>query len=106
MPLLESRRSTGREALIWHAPNYIGPGHKDFARPCGVVRKREWKMIESLEDGSVELYNLEADPSETTNLAEVYPERVIDMQKILWHWREVADVQMPVPHDTLKHLVN
>lgn len=46
------------------------------------VRQGDWKLIwRTMLPSSVDLYNLAADPSETTNLAEQYPEKVAAMQR-------------------------
>jgi arylsulfatase A-like enzyme len=71
--------------------------------PAGAwVRQGDWKLIEvfnptSAFPDSFELYNLKKDPAETTNLAEVHPERVDAMKKRLQqHYRETG-ARMPVP---------
>ncbi|MBW1963524.1 MAG: sulfatase, partial [Deltaproteobacteria bacterium] len=79
LPLLKKEGNLGRETLYWHFPNYIGAGHPNRSKPVGVIRFREWKLFEWFEDGSLELYNLENDPRETTNLAETEPELAAKM---------------------------
>ena len=70
-------------ALFWHQPHYMNQGGK----PAGVVREGEWKLIEQYEDGSLELYNLAKDPSETTDLAATEPNRVAALRGKLEAWR-------------------
>jgi len=93
--LLKRTGGLEREALYWHEPNYIGPNHPDAARPCGVVRKGSWKLIESLETNRVELYDLANDLGEAHNLADERPERVAEMKRMLATMREEEKVQMP-----------
>ena len=70
-------------ALFWHQPHYMNQGGK----PAGVAREGDWKLIEQYEDGSLELYNLAKDPSETTDLAAAEPTRVAALRGKLEAWR-------------------
>jgi arylsulfatase A-like enzyme len=70
-------------ALFWHQPHYMNQGGK----PAGVAREGEWKLIEHYEDGSLELFNLAEDPSETTDLAAAEPARVATLRGKLEAWR-------------------
>lgn len=70
-------------ALFWHQPHYMNQGGK----PAGVVREGDWKLIEHYEDGSLELYHIAKDPSETTDLAAAEPTRVAVMRGMLETWR-------------------
>ena len=48
----------------------------------GAIREGDWKLVwHTLLPQSVELFNIAKDPSETTNLASEYPERVAELQK-------------------------
>jgi len=69
--------------LFWHQPHYMNQG----GRPAGVAREGDWKLIEQYEDGSLELYNLAKDPSETTDLAAAEPNRVAALRGKLEAWR-------------------
>lgn len=69
--------------LCWHQPHYMNQG----GRPAGVIREGDWKLIEQYEDGSLELYNLAKDPSETTDLAAPEPARVAALRGKLEAWR-------------------
>ncbi|MCP4848587.1 MAG: sulfatase [Verrucomicrobiaceae bacterium] len=93
--LLKGEDRLKRDALYWHYPNYIGAGHPGGARPCSVVRKGKWKLIESLEDNRLELFNLREDLGEKNDLAAIMPEKAGWLKKHLDDWRKVAGVQMP-----------
>ena len=95
---LTTNESIDREYLFWHFPNYIGTGHPNPSNPCSVVRHNQWKLIEWLEDGSVELYNLENDQEEKNNLAAENQTVVDELKKVLNQWRIETKVQMPEPN--------
>ncbi|MDP6633622.1 MAG: sulfatase [Phycisphaerae bacterium] len=98
VPLLKQSGGLKRDALYWHFPNYIGAGHPNAARPCSVIRKGDWKLIEFLEDNRVELYNLKDDLSEKTDLASKMPDKANALRRMLEQWRKDANVQMPKPN--------
>lgn len=54
-----------------------------YDRALHAIRTTKWKYIEG-SDGSKELYYIESDPSESTNVADSYPEIVDQLQKILF----------------------
>jgi arylsulfatase A len=80
--------------LFWHFPNYTNQG----GRPAGAIREGDWKLIEHFEDGSLELFNLANDPSETTNLAEQEAARVKQLLGKLQNWRKSVGARMPTPN--------
>lgn len=88
LPLMKGAASFDRDLLYWHHPHYHSM--------CGVVRYHNWKLIESLEDGSVELYDLKNDISEQHNLADTNPVMVEDLKRMLADWRQQVNAQLPV----------
>jgi arylsulfatase A-like enzyme len=85
-PLLFDSKPTAAakpRVLCWHQPHYMNQGGK----PAGVIREGDWKLIEQYEDGSLELYDLAKDPSETTDLAAAEPARVAALRGKLEAWR-------------------
>ena len=93
--LLKQDGDLKRDALYWHYPNYIGAGHPGGARPCSVIRKGDWKLIESLEDNRLELFNLREDLGEKDDAAAKYPEKARELHRLLDDWRKDTGVQMP-----------
>ena len=105
LPLLRGEDEVFRErAIFWHFPAYLESYAGDAteqrdrwfrSRPCSVMRRGRWKLHEFFEDGSVELYDLEADLGETRDLAAERPEVAARMREELAAWRE--RVEAPVP---------
>ena len=62
-PLLEGHTLGGRP-LFWHYPHYGNQG----GEPASMVREGKWKLIHYYEDDHKELYDLEADPGEQTDM--------------------------------------
>lgn len=75
--------------LFWHYPHYGNQG----GEPGAAIRDGDWKLIEWFDDGRSELFDLAADPGETTDLAAREPERVAALRTQLHAWqREVGAV--------------
>ncbi|MCF8379014.1 MAG: sulfatase [Bacteroidales bacterium] len=103
VPILYDPSIEIHQTLFWHYPHYhSGSGMV----PAGALRSGNWKLIEwyekSLlgeEEQAYELFNLETDEGETTNLADslttITGELTIKLQK----WRHEVYAQMPVPND-------
>ncbi len=92
-PLLEGR-SIGDRPLFWHYPHYSDQG----GRPSSAIRAGDWKLIEFLEDGHLELYNLRDDIGERKNLANREPDRARQLRATLAAWRKSVNASMPKPN--------
>ncbi|MEX0727772.1 MAG: sulfatase-like hydrolase/transferase [Planctomycetaceae bacterium] len=90
MKLLRGESMTERP-LYWHFPNYTNQG----GRPAGAIREGDWKLIENFEDGSLELYNVKTDVSETNDLARTETARVEDLRAKLKSWQAQVGAHMP-----------
>jgi len=112
VPLLYGAKTLNRYALYWHFPAYLQGNHEGSrdnifrTRPVGTIRKGKWKLLqyfEELEFGEtpelpeLELYDLEADMAETTNLADTYPAKRDELLADMLAWR--AEVNAPVPSE-------
>ena len=87
-PLLHGKPLKARP-LFWHvASTYKNP-------PCSVIRKGDWKLIQYLKEGNIELYNLRKDLKETNDLATKNPERAQTLLKELVDWRRSNKVPLP-----------
>lgn len=93
VPLLKGETKPLHEALFWHYPHYGNHGNG----PCSSVRVGDWKLLEWLEDGSVELFNLAADLGEKQNIAAQNPQLVKELQHRLNSWRRDTAANMPRP---------
>ena len=91
-PLLTGGVSTvDREALFWVYPHHIGQTH-----PQASVRVGDLKLLQHLRDGRTELYRLDVDPGETTDVSGRFPQEVRRLQRLLEeHLAEVAVVPPP-----------
>jgi len=93
------RERLDREAIYWHFPGYLGAGPGQWRTlPVSVVRRGDWKLMEFLEDGRLELYNTREDIGEKNNLASKMPEKVRQMQEDLHRWRAAVGARMPGPN--------
>ncbi|MFO7823328.1 MAG: sulfatase [Cyclobacterium sp.] len=107
---LFKQESLAERPLFWHFPVYLQAynpkedGGRDplfRTRPGSVVRKGKWKLHHYFEEDDFELYNLEEDPGETTNLAENQPAIRDQLIEMLEDWRK--EVNAPVPDQANPH---
>ena len=77
------------EPMYWHYPHYANQG----GPPAGAIRMGPWKLVERYEDGSVELYNVRNDISESNNVADQKPKLVRRMRKNLHKWYREVDAK-------------
>lgn len=75
--------SLPERGLYWHYPHYGNQG----GAPGGAIRRGAWKLVEWYEDQRVELFDLETDPGEQRDLANVHPERTDALRSELAKWR-------------------
>ncbi len=83
-----------REAIYWHYPHY----HPGGATPYSAIRAGSWRLVHFYEDDRDELYDLAADPSETTDLVGREPERAGALRARLEAWLVDVGGQLPVPN--------
>ncbi len=94
--LIRSGQKPDRNALFWHYPHYANQG----GRPGGVVLKDGWKLVEFYENQRRELFHLEKDTGESSNLSAAQPGKVEELARILADWRAGVGARMPVENDT------
>lgn len=89
-----SGQALPERALFWHYPHYGNQG----GAPAAAVRRGDWKLVEWLEDGRVELFNLANDLGETKDLAAQEPQRVAQMRDELHAWQQQVGAKFPIPN--------
>jgi arylsulfatase A len=86
---------TGKsQPMFWHFPHYNNQG----GRPGGAIREGDWKLIQHYDVGTPELYNLIADPTETTNVAVLESQRGREMRHKLSAWIASVNAQTNSPN--------
>ncbi len=92
--VMTGRNDLERNAIFWHFPMYLD--RVDWlVTPWSAVRMGDYKLIEFLEDGKLELYNLREDISEINNLVDEMPEKAAELLEVLAAWRESVDAPVP-----------
>ncbi|MCL7754597.1 sulfatase [Polaribacter sp. Z022] len=81
--------------LFWHLASRFKHG------TCSVIRKGDYKLIQFLADGKLELYNLKKDPKESKNLSNIELKTTQNLLRELVTWRKENKVPLP-PNSILK----
>jgi len=84
-------RAMPDRTLFWHYPHFSTMG----GRPSGAMRKGKWKLIEHFESAKLELFDLEQDIGETTDLSLTHPEKVHQLHETLLSWRHQMKALLP-----------
>ena len=88
-----------RDAIYQHFPGYLGAGADNWrTTPVSLIQAGDWKLLEYLEDGRLELYNLREDIGEKNNLATAQPEKAKELHARLVAWRAAIKAPMPTPN--------
>ena len=88
---LEKIKMLENRALFWHYPHYGNQG----GTPAAAVRQNHYKLIKFFEYGNCELYDMDADISETRDLSEKMPERTATMLAMLENWLVETNAMIP-----------
>lgn len=89
-----------RDAIFQHFPGYLGAGPGQWrTTPVSLIHAGDWKLMEYLEDGRLELYNLREDLGETRNLATERPDKTSELLARLRTWREETKAPMPTRNE-------
>ncbi len=83
--LLRGRKDLDRQAIFWHFPRYVQATQN---LPASSVRKGDYKLIRFYGEGpdrsnAFELYDLKNDIGEKKNLAEKYPQKVKELDRLI-----------------------
>ena len=91
-------------SLHWHFPAYLQSYGRVYdeqrdplfrSRPCSVIRKGRWKLIQFFETGDLELYDLKNDLAETTNVAQSNPATVDELFSEVKIWQTQTSAAIP-----------
>lgn len=94
VPLLRGD-SLAERPLFWHYPHYGNQG----ATPGSAIRRGRWKLVEWFEDGRRELFDLQTDPGETTDLSEQQSAQAEQLYRELVDWRQATGARMPARNE-------
>ncbi|MBX3732026.1 MAG: sulfatase [Verrucomicrobiae bacterium] len=90
LPLLKGESAPERP-IFWHYPHYGNQG----GAPAAAIRRGDWKLIEWLEDGRLELFHLADDPSEQTSRVAEMPARAQRLHQELNAWQRDVGARFP-----------
>jgi len=91
LPSLTAASELPSRDFFWHFPHYNMHG----STPASALRSGDYKLIEWYETGQVELYDLEADASESHDLAATRPELKQALLARLRDWQRTTGAQLP-----------
>lgn len=90
VPLLRNPFSKfSRGPIFFHYPHYANQG----GFPSSAIRKGNYKLIQDLEDGAYELYDLSTDISEHNNLEQLEADTTKELSAELDAWRKEVDAK-------------
>jgi arylsulfatase A-like enzyme len=90
LPVLKGE-SRERGPMFFHSPQSRPNSTGD--RDASALIAGNWKVFQHLEDGRLELYDLEADPGETHDLSESNPEKLAEMRRLLEKIQKETDAR-------------
>jgi arylsulfatase A-like enzyme len=91
MPVLQGNESFSRGTLFWHYPHYSDNG----GSPGASLRDKAYKLIKFFEDDRIELYDLEKDLREETDIASEMPGKVAELHEKLIEWQKEVGALFP-----------
>lgn len=87
VPLMQGKPLKRKEPLYWHLAS---------TRPCTVMRKGNWKLVQPLlQPDQLRLYNLKDDMGEKKNLARKQPALAKQLLSEMVAWRKTNRVPVP-----------
>jgi arylsulfatase A len=87
-PLFKGASHLKRDTLYWHYP--LAKPHFLGGRSASAIREGDFKLIEFLDSGKVELYDLKNDLSEAHDLSASQPKKAATLRRQLNEWREIV----------------
>ncbi len=93
-PVIAQTGALGERPLFWHYPHYGNQG----GAPAAAIRVGDWKLIEWLEDGRVELFNLADDEGELRDVAATETARREHLLAQLHAWQRDVGASAVTPN--------
>jgi arylsulfatase A-like enzyme len=82
--------------VVAHSPHYVlTKDLKKNQRPSSILHRGPWKLMAWYETGAVELFKVDKDISESTNVAERYPRDYAGLRVRLRDYLKSVEAQMP-----------
>ena len=90
--------------IYWHFPAYLQSYSQRQdqqrdplfrSRPCSVIRRGKWKLIEYFENKDIELFDLSEDIGEKNNLSTKKPSITKSLRTQLNDWRISTNARIP-----------
>ena len=91
IPLLKQKGELPERPIYWHFPHH----RKEGLSMGAAIRLEEWKYILEFETEKEYLYNLKEDISENKNMINKYPDKAIELSKMLQNWQKEVGAEMP-----------
>lgn len=85
---------TESRSFYWHLPHYTNQGSK----PSGAIRRGRWKLVHDYETDSIELFDLDSDEGERTNVANEQMAIAEEWKRLLNDWKESVSAQSCRPN--------
>lgn len=80
MPVFEGQQIERNKPLFWEWKN----GQAAYYN--------SWKIVKNGLETPWDLYNLDTNPTETINLSEEHPEKVVEMEKLFDDWKRKIEI--------------
>ncbi|HSH92939.1 MAG TPA: arylsulfatase [Roseimicrobium sp.] len=98
LPALLGRSDEGRTYMVEHASGLaLRQGHWKYIEPSKGQKMNQNTHTETGNDAEAQLYDLDPDGSEKSNVAAAHPERVKSMQMFLDKVRMAGQTRLPIP---------
>ncbi len=91
LPLFQGKKQLARDAMYWHYP--MAKPHFLGGVSASSIRQRDFKLIEFLDTGKTELYNLQNDLPEQNDLSTSNPKKTAELLKKLRDWKKAVQAE-------------
>ena len=92
---LKAKGALEEKPIFWHYPHY---NQHPQSAPHSVIRSGSWKLMEFLETGKIELYDLAEDLGESKNLSQAKPELTKELLARLHAWKKEVRAEPMLPN--------